>query len=1445
MRHPESRNNAEVNPRSANKGRTNSAGNELAMPTSWPLTESLDYKSTAPKLVLEPVRSHDRVGTYPLATGRFLIGAGVDCDIVIAIPGVAEQHCLMIIGANRTIVKALSPLTWINDGPLTEAVLRHGERLILGPVELRTRRPEVSEWIETPDAIPTAVTCPSTPVALEQSHIDELLDHAQLNMQSLLQEPEPATCLVQEIDQDAVVEPGGIGQWPGQARPVPAHLVEKHSPPSDETQTAASALEALRIDLESREALLFERQSRLSEEQLRLAALQVQLEQQHIELELKHAALIQGEECQAQQQQALEDEQGRVGRLNEFLKDKQLEVEQLVAAQQLQADLISQQEAELSLQKDGLRQESEQVQAAALMLRESTLGDPAEHTRRGEVLDRREALLSSSLAALQSSRDQITRESAQLEEKFSSLTARELQLQQLLLSLAEDRRRVENETRTYSTLRTEIEHREQALTRRERELSERESAVETLCTSAQSRGVDLATKQTEIDIQEEALNQQFSQLQLDRASLRASQAKIQLMEQESRQRIADLESSIAQRSQQIESTLGEERLRFESELSGEWDRKSRELVEQAAAQEQREELLNQKLQCLAEQNQHLESLRSELEVHSSELQAAQVQLEQEREEIAHERSELQRFHAEIGHPEWGGIQSTTTSIHTIPVSSAEWDELKALRGQLEVDRSALILEKQSLIEERERLHIERLEPLTVVSPLSENTTVEQQVSEQHDALGNERAALIAQHKLLEQQQQALLAEYEQAALLRAQIEFDHEQILAIRQEAASERDIYLLERQELISEKHLLADRTREIEKTEAQSFQLKTQAEREREDLAFERRQLDQQKANLEVEWNELRENRVALDKSQAELDTSRAELTVLATQLAELQQATAANMTTDQVNEPKQPSTSHGVDRWQGDNDQAQPRTERTCDVEQGMTNIRSSMTHPGFDQSEVTLDDSEEVVNDVPDPLAGFASFSAIDNKKDEILPPEIADIICRMGGQPAGGLMTGHPTQTTRLSHENALTPPEHLHSADDDSSSLPMSSSWRPSSSSTVRDEQRLRDLLRRSSESFVEKVFVAPEDESTVGEQQAGQHNETGTNWSDVDQEALPDHENVHGLPLDVLNVNENADLSNGGSLMGQYEELGEEDDPAPSTPVSEDSNALALRSRLSEMFGIDLSHLRQAGPATEPVVSSTSDQRGYSSEFSEQHSTPTAPIQFPAERELSAQQSRSADQQPHSQSHPLPTEEEHGHESLDPVAAYMEQLLARTRRSKDSTPAPPPPPPPATSITVPVPPPLDDVEDDETIAESIPVVSVPSTPVVKNRDGEKAAKEQIRANLDSFRSIANSRARSDVARSEFRRLSLTVNIKQIFLMLSGGIALILLSTEVWSTTKYRMESLAAIIATAFLGFDFFRTQKRMKELSELSPMDSETPEAAEETDENSSHGSKDHSLVS
>lgn len=133
-------------------------------------------------LELVPLRGRVSFAPLSLRPGRHMLGADAGCDLCLALEGVAAQHCLIIAGPQKTLVKALSPLTWINDGPCGESVLKAGDRLVIGPVELLARAtvlvdeaPVASapavvdeprqrvEPVVVPPPLPPAVRTPVTP----------------------------------------------------------------------------------------------------------------------------------------------------------------------------------------------------------------------------------------------------------------------------------------------------------------------------------------------------------------------------------------------------------------------------------------------------------------------------------------------------------------------------------------------------------------------------------------------------------------------------------------------------------------------------------------------------------------------------------------------------------------------------------------------------------------------------------------------------------------------------------------------------------------------------------------------------------------------------------------------------------------------------------------------------------------------------------------------------------------------------------------------------------------------------------------------------------------------------------------------------------------------------------------------------------------------------------
>lgn len=95
-------------------------------------------RTTTTTLVLESVV--DRFGISPvvLCTGELRIGADVDGDVVV--PQAGASSCMIVTEAGASRVFAGDSRIWLNNVPIDEAPLRSGDRLALGPVELRVRR---------------------------------------------------------------------------------------------------------------------------------------------------------------------------------------------------------------------------------------------------------------------------------------------------------------------------------------------------------------------------------------------------------------------------------------------------------------------------------------------------------------------------------------------------------------------------------------------------------------------------------------------------------------------------------------------------------------------------------------------------------------------------------------------------------------------------------------------------------------------------------------------------------------------------------------------------------------------------------------------------------------------------------------------------------------------------------------------------------------------------------------------------------------------------------------------------------------------------------------------------------------------------------------------------------------------------------------------------------
>ena len=153
---------------------------------------SPSHTKFATPLVLDPPR-HCGLPQIQLGLGKHLIGVSPDCSVRVQAEGVAARHAMVMVSEHRTVVKALDPRTWVNEGPVSEMALRPGDRLSIGPLTFRVRAASADELADFA-------------AASEYSFNDDGLLDADATVESLLKTLPPAI-VVDESRQAIVAAP--------------------------------------------------------------------------------------------------------------------------------------------------------------------------------------------------------------------------------------------------------------------------------------------------------------------------------------------------------------------------------------------------------------------------------------------------------------------------------------------------------------------------------------------------------------------------------------------------------------------------------------------------------------------------------------------------------------------------------------------------------------------------------------------------------------------------------------------------------------------------------------------------------------------------------------------------------------------------------------------------------------------------------------------------------------------------------------------------------------------------------------------------------------------------------------------------------------------------------------------------------------------------------------
>jgi len=279
-----------------------------------------------------------------------------------------------------------------------------------------------------------------------------------------------------------------------------------------------------------------------------------------------------------------------------------------------------------------------------------------------------------------------------------------------------------------------------------------------------------------------------------------------------------------------------------------------------------------------------------------------------------------------------------------------------------------------------------------------------------------------------------------------------------------------------------------------------------------------------------------------------------------------------------------------------------------------------------------------------------------------------------------------------------------------------------------------------------------------------------------------------------------------------------EEEQPAAVEAKGEHDSVLALRARLAEMFGLGGSTVRvHETPPKIPIrnVIDTVDASDHKLDlkrdaaFAAVAEEPESIEEVPPPS-LHKSTPRLVDPVPQ---HSTPTPPPHGSNTEESIAAYMQQLLARSKPK----------------LEVP-----DDLLQEAAASDSRTRLSAPAAhdsvsvapPPTPPKTIAPEDKEAIRANLDSFRELANISARSAVAKHQSTKLQTVVQIKFIVLGIAMGLTVLLWVAGWFTSGSYLPYTTAAAIASIVMLADVVRTTlaiSRLKSMEAAGEYEAET----------------------
>ncbi|WP_437186001.1 FHA domain-containing protein [Planctomicrobium sp. SH668] len=805
---------------------------------------------------LTPVHQGREVDSIDLIPGQYTFGSAEDCQVVVPIDGIAPRHCTFIVGNHRSIIKALSNRTWVNDGLAVEAALRHGDRLVIGPIEYTVG--PITQAVEEHDfSVPHAFTPDSrfesrveppmprndAQLIRREAQLNELLEVIQGHLDTALQQERG---LREEFSKERMSIQHRARELDFQwkefetKRHIDAKLRESLQKNSHDIEVRKKQLTAYEQELSERHAELADRSAALNQffRQLKGRDEELSTLEQVLEGEKRDSARLL-EERHASQDQLLRSRESE-------LEEKRLELESNFAS-------VQQQQQELQLLQSEIEQ-SQAEWAEACKAKETLIRDlESKASQRMQQVEEEEERLS------HWSR-RVTEADAIATDKLQLLDARSLAVEQAgqqvdiqLATIKEKRHEIDLELERLHAAHNETEQKlfeiqqfEDYAAEARRSISESNALL-----SERARGLDL---------REHNVNRLQAEVQKHEAAVAAEEALV-----EERLQLARITANLLDERnvalEQRERHLAESELGLHSRevavIAREMD-----LEEIQAAIHRREAELSLKYRDFSQSLEAMQAERlslngsqtefnlfasdkqSQLDAFSQNLEQEKAAFEEQRAQLSQEMEEVRHLQAELNE---GRVRLQLEQEHLNNYAA----EMAPLRANIDAEQLQLTAETERL----KRLQVE-LDQLRAAFDSERNLLEEEktrfyQLQADHD---NEKRTLEHQLGVLNDQTASLQADsasfrIEQEQWQQACKEFgtDSQALQQLRDEIAAEQAL-------LTAEKERFAERQIELDRSK-QSLD---------EQLA----ELDAQRAQIHAETDAVRDEREKLESSRADYD-------------------------------------------------------------------------------------------------------------------------------------------------------------------------------------------------------------------------------------------------------------------------------------------------------------------------------------------------------------------------------------------------------------------------------------------------------------------------------------------------------------------------------------------------------------------------------------------------